>query len=1163
MVPEDTGEADGDEHDEGPKSLKAEGPSTLSSWEAQGCCQRRQAAVIASPASVGDSIDATLPSILEAIHDSKGFSVSPPTTSAAAPADLHVPVVPLRARELEEPIFSPMSQSLLTSAVTSLRDDRLQGSDSLLRSAGHVPLSTVKCASSLASGNEALATRSASSGAYGTVSTVSLNVPAEFLQLQPTERVDASLLAQHEEVRMENEELRRQLEALVRIQEELERRYQQREEAAARVERRYTSEKKVLALEKEQALAQLGDTHSEELQALRNAEAAARSKADALAKEVVTLRSRLSRLQEELQTPMEKRLKCHRHSDEAIAAQAKAEAECITFRAAAADAPTERAAEVSAQLMELRKKLWVTEERAAAAELAFQSLCSQLTIAADTTVAATGVGVQATPTLVRDVTADTELAHYVPTSGFFSGSPQAAPTPAAFEETAVLTAVLSAMESDSAGVAFSSPLKSSSQGDGKGEAELSQSGSNSTLEVKPPLSQHRLTAAALQSSSDVCVALKQARLSNAGLLRCRRYRQLLQVSMARVSDGYQRVAREVTATADARAAKVENALSCEVKELRARLEHSQQLLLSHERGRENEESCTHAREDAGCQTTQSSLQGRASVGVVTDTVDVFSINGCRAAATASCRAAAAAAETVTYEEVLTEVQRQLHHERSYIGQLQKEVQSLRASNYAASVLESLTNAVQEMRVTVHRLVRDAVADVELIVSQERPQFQATAMNDGSYTSERVWSDDPRHLFLGRWNSMSDDGKHHLSNTSPARRANSGHRATTALPSSSSLLDIDFVRAVHKSILRAEAHIQQVSTTLLCDYQRVIPDARTFVGSCEDCQYMTYEIGDPRHSQQMQFSSKGTGCNSLRATGGVFREVPSRRLLEGDGSFYGGGKPPPSQSGPFSMTTRKRTAQQQRVYAEMRDLLQRSTPAHGSMTAFTTSPSCYSPGGSRWLSGVRPPRTGSSDMSVSPSSQPSPYIAAYATESAEFHQAASSCLPPNSAARPVRPSADAWLGFAHVVDATQALRNLGCLLDNFRDEAETREARRRQSLQEWQDAILAAVDGVWVRIEDALKHLRRPGAVGGDVLRDTVDREKDAHSVSPMKATSLAIRTDSVDHELERTQQRPGVQLLPSHVLESPVVSHHVPSRLAEVLSGKTHSKVSGSAVLYA
>ncbi|CBZ30040.1 hypothetical protein, unknown function [Leishmania mexicana MHOM/GT/2001/U1103] len=1059
------------------------------------------------------------------------------------------------ARAKEKAVSWQLSPSPPTSTATPSRDTRPQAFDLL-------PPSTATAALSPTSGSASPTTKSTSSVDLATRSTTTLNVPAELPQLQPqqAEWATTSQLALREEAQMENEELLHQLGALLRIQEELERRYQQREAAAARVEHRHASEKRVLALEKEQALAQLSQAYEEQLQALRNAEVVAQSNADALATEVVTLRRELSEAQDELRKSLEQQLECQRQSDEAIVARARTQAECATLRAAAADVKTERAAEITAQLAELQRKLWITEERATAAELALQSLCSQLTATAENTLAAAGTDAQVGHTLGHDVTADAKPVHCLPSSEFASSGAQATAAPALFDEAAVLTAVLSAMEDSGVSAAFSSPLQVSSPTGGEAVAELSRSDSNGTSrKIETPFSQQQLTAPVLPPSSDASGAPIRVRLSNAGLLRCRQHRQLLQVVLARVSDGYQRVARE--AAADARAAKVEHVLSNEVKELRAQLEQSQ-LLPSNEPDRQDEDSCTRERDVAGCQATQSIVQRRSSVGVVTDGVDAFSVKAPETAAAAASQHWGAV-ERAAYEEALAEAQRQLRHERSYIFQLQKEVQSLRTSSYSTTVLESLTDTVQNMRVAVCRLVRDAVADVQRIFEQEPKRLQASATNVRGCASEMIWGDDARQVLRGRWRATHEEGRHHLSNGLSGREPDRVRCMTPEPLSSSPLLDFAFVRVVHKSILRAEAHVQQVSTTLLKDYQRVFSDAHALLGTDKEDQDTAYTTFAPPRSQQMSCSARDGVHNSLGGAHGASREVPSRQLAEGGGTSFGGGFPSPSPAIASSGATRKRTAQQQRVYAEMRDLLQRSAPSHDGMNVSTVSPSHHSPDGSRWLLRARPPQARPSGMNVSPTSKPSPYAAAYVTDSAELLRAASSCVPLDSAAKSVALSADARLGFAHLADATQELRNVGRVLDNIRDAEETREARRQQCLQDWQDAIVEAVNGVSGRIEGALTLLQRPG-VGAEVLPcDTRKRAEDAHVMSTLRAVSADICADPAGDALERGRQRQNAQLSVSHEMKNPVAPHHGPSRLSEVLSEKMRSKADGGTLLSA
>ncbi|KAG5469161.1 hypothetical protein LSCM4_02559 [Leishmania orientalis] len=1141
MLSENTVEGEVDEHGSQPKRVETEISSMLSAWGARSRCRRGQAAVLVSPAPADDSTDATPRSVMASAEGREGSPWAFSTTSEPEHDGLlHITAAALMTRQREEAISSQPSRSLMPSAAALSRAATLQPSEPFPTSAAKLPPSTSQPASSLIPGSSSPATKFGGGGAHSAPSTPTPNDSVKVLPLplQQGERATASQPAVGEGTRMENEDLRRQLGTLLRIQEELERRCQQREG--------------LTALEKEQALAQLRKMHEEELQELRDAETVAQSNADALAEEVVMLRSELAEVQDELRASMEQQLKYQRQSDEARNEQARMAAEY-----AAAELQAERSAEVIFQLSELRKKLWAAEERAAAAELALQSLCDQLAAAAaaaEATVAVEGTGEQVAHTPVRDASADAKPMCCSRASGFLSSGAQAAVTAGLFDEAAVLAAVISAMEKHGvSGVLFPSP-KPSSRREVGGEAELPHSDSNATAKsIKLPISQHQRAETVPRPLADASIAPMQAHLSNAGLLHCRQHRKSMQVAMARVSDGYQRVAREAAAAANARAAKAGHALSGEVEALGVRLQQSQLLLPPYEGNRQDNESTNHERESAGCQTAQSDLQCRSSVGVVTDAVGAFSVDAPRAAAAASCYDASAA--TGAYEESLAETQRQLRHERSYIDQLEKELQSLRTSSYGASVLEGLSKIVQDMRLAVCRLIRDAVADVQRIAVQDSQKLQTAVISDDDHRGELVWRDDAGLALRGRWHTMNEDTRYHMSSTSPARQSDGVHRTTPALPASAPLLDFAFVRAVQKSILRAEAHVQQVSATLLSSCQRAAADACTLSGA--------YETGAPYRPLRMPFSAKDLADDSQRGANGLHEEAPSRRPVENDGTSFGGGKQSLSPSIPFTAAPGKGSAHQQRVYAELRGLLQRLSSAEDGVTACTPAPSSSTPEEFRRLSRARPPQTRPLGLSASLACQPSPYVAAYVVESAEVRREALSCLARGCAAGPVRVSADGRLGFALLTDAIQELRNVGRLLGSMRDAEETREARWQQYMQKWQDAIVAAVDRVWERVDSALTLVRRPEMGGEGLPCYTVELAKASRVLSPLMAMSLSICADPADNKGAQARQRPDAQLSFMHDKENSAVTPHQPSRLAEVLSGKIPSKAGSGAVLYA
>ncbi|GET91988.1 hypothetical protein, unknown function [Leishmania tarentolae] len=1160
MSPENTGVAEWDAHDSERKLLDAEGRSTLGSSDVQLHWQHRQAAVLTSLAAAEDSVDAAMFSTLAGGDGSKVSPVEPlPTNETSGGALLHTPEAATMTREKEAAVSHQLSHPFPISALTTSTEATPQQSDLLPRSSTTASPSTAKSASSPTSGNASPEMRCISSVARAALSTVKLNLQVEVpkFRLQQTERAVTSQVALFEEARMENEELRQQLGALLLIQEELERRCQQREAVTGRAEQRHESEIKVLELEKEQALAQLRESYEEQLQALRDAEVVAQSNVDALAKEVVTLRRQLSVTQQELRASMEEQLECQRQSDEAISRQARMEAECVASQAAAADAQ----AKITAQLSELRRKLWATEERASAAELALQSLCSQLTAAAENTLAGAtaGADVEVEENCEQDETADAKPVQCCLTSKNFKGA-EATAAPVVFDEAAVLSAVLSVMEDSGIGTTLPSPLRSSSEMGGKETAERSPYSSTCTsMKNEALLSQDQLTAPLLPPSADTCSAPIRAHLSNAARLRCRQHRELIQSVLARVSDAYQRVARR--SATDARLCAVEHVLFKEIKEWRARLDERHQRLPSNERARQDDGSHAHGGDAAGCQAPHSISTRRCSVGVVTDAVDSFNAHVTKVAAAAALQREETGAKAA-YEETLAESQRQLRYERSYIVQLQNEIQSLRTSNNAATVLESLTNTLQTLRAAVCRLVRDAVADMQRLYGQRSQRLQAAATNIGGFASEMVFREDTGHLLRRRWRSMHEADTHRLKSSSSAGETDDVTCATIALPSYSPLLDFAFVRAVHKSILRAEALIEKVSTTLLRENDRVFAHAHALFGAYKEDQGSVCATCAPTRSHMMSFSARDAVQDSWSGANRAGREVSSHRVAEEGGTSYRGDIPlvPPWTA--FSAATGNRTAHQQKVYAEMRDLLHRSAASHYDVPAPAISASHHSRAEPLWLLGAQPQQARPSGMNVSPTPQRSPYVAAYFTGPAEFPRVDSSYVLLDSAETPATVAADARLGFAQLADAMQELRNVGRVLDNIRDAEETREEKWQQCLQHWQGAILEAVDGVRERIESALTLLRRP-EVEGVVAGDTMNNETSAHVTSTLKAISRGICAHSVCDELERAPERQRVPRSVSQEMKSPVVPPHGPSRLAEALSGKMRSKADEAALLSA
>ncbi|KAG5469517.1 hypothetical protein LSCM1_02740 [Leishmania martiniquensis] len=1140
MLSESTAEDEVDGHDGGPKRRETEGSSMLNVGDAEGRCGRGQTAILLSPAPADAPTDATPSSTMAAAEIKDNPQVR---SSAYQPQQDGVPHIsaaaPIKSGG-EDSISSFPPQSLITNAATFPKATVRPLPEFSPSSPATALSPSSQPARSLTPGSSSPTARVGNGSADGASSTATPNATSDFLplQVQQAERAIDAQLVFDKETRRENEELRRQMEALLRIQEELERRCQ-RWEAVTAGAAEGPAPQRALALEREQALAQLREVYEGQLQKSRKAEIAAQSDADALAKEVVMLRSELAGVHDELRASMEQQLKCQRQSDEARNVQVRMAAECATLRSAADD--------VTSQLKELHKKLWAAEERAAAAELALQALCHQLAAATEAAMATEGHREEVEHTPPLHTSADAKPINGSPTSEFLSSGSHAPATALLFDEAAVLTAVVSAMERHSMSGLLSSPLNSSPPRDDEGATALSPSDpSTVATTMAPPLSQYPRSESVLRSSAGVSTALMQSHLSNAGLLRCRQHRRSMQIAMARVSDGYQRVAQEAAAAASSRAAKLEQTLSDEVEELRARLRQPQQVLLPHKNSRQEKESHTSEREEAECQTTLSSLQHRPCVGVVTDAMAAASSDAPRVAATAS--ACAVSATTIAYEESLAEMQRQLRHERSYIRQLQKEVQSLRTSNDAVSALKGLSQTIQDMRVAVCRLLRDTVADVQSIATQARQQPQLVATDNGDESSELVWQGDTGQVLHGERHTVREDPKHPMKSTSPRRRPDSVRRASAALPSLPSLLDFAFVRAVHKCILRAEAHVQQVSAALLSSYQQAAAVARTSSGIYEADHDVVYATGALYHPYRMPAPATDVADDPQRGANGIYQEPPSRWPPD-DGHPSGGALPAPSLSAPSTADSSKRTAQQEKVYAELRGLLQRLSTAKEGITACTPVPLCTVPEECRRWSGTQPPRTRALGSSDSLTAQPSPYVAACLAESAGLRRAALSSLARDSAGGPAAITADGRLGFSLLTDAIQELRNVGRLLDTIRDAEETREARWQQCMQEWQDAIVAAVDRVWERINDALALARRPEVGEGGLPCDTWEPAMGAGVAPSFGATSLGDRAGPVECERGQAWQRQNTQQACDHDMQNAAMPPHQPSRLAKVLSG--------------
>ncbi|KAK7201361.1 hypothetical protein NESM_000198500 [Novymonas esmeraldas] len=838
---------------------------------------------------------------------------------------------------------------------------------------------------------------------------------------------------------LEMEELREQLMALLRIHDELERRCQHYESVATRTEQRHVSEKRVLALEAEQARATLSEAHAAQLHDLEQTAAAAQSRVSLLEAEAAELRRSLTEAQGELCTAMEQHLACQVELGGESAARARAEAECATLRATVvADASSRHSCE------RLRAWLWATEERASAAERALDFLCHQLTTAS----------------------ADAPTPHTPPRETVSEPALQA-DTPTACDEAHVLQCVVATMRG------YDRPFE--------------QPSATTTADGPATSSQQLCSAAASTSSCDAGLdgARPPACMTKAGRLCCRQHQQAVQAALARARDGYRRAAREATAAADQRAAEVEQALSTELATLRAKLELSQQELktVSHS-GAAELVAARRAHPEA------SSLTSAPAAGGAVMRADAAVWTGDDTEASTRYKVAAGPSPE---EGALADAQRQLRHERSYVRQLESEVQSLRSSNSAVAVLEGLTETVQDTRLAVHRAVRSAVADLQRVTAQAahplplRPQ----SLNDSASAPVLGEVGTPPQSLRSRWRAMSDtDGC----------ASNGG---TPAGAAGRAVLDASFMRGVQRAIVRVETYVEQVGTALMAGHGQL-------------------------------------------AT-------------------------PPSAPLAAAATASGRSAQQQRVYEEMQWLLRRSAADGGTAAAAaasvpdTTPVARYSPEGSRWMSGIRPPRPRPpAGVNVSPPSRPSPYVAAYVTSTADDPRTATAL-----AATPTTAFRDVQRSLVHLSDATQELRNVGRLLDTLREADDTRELRQQQCLEHWHDAVVGVVEDALSRVDAAVMRVRRDAALD-------IAGAWSAGTGTAAAAAAEDARVAALHHPtrpVSSTAATAGVHRDDS--LPRPSLAAHVPpwqpserdgaavSRLADVLSGKTRSGATASSVVYA
>lgn len=296
-------------------------------------------------------------------------------------------------------------------------------------------------------------------------------------------------------------------------------------------------------------------------------------------------------------------------------------------------------------------------------------------------------------------------------------------------------------------------------------------------------------------------------------------------------------------------------------------------------------------------------------------------------------------------------QRFLHHEQSYIANLEKEVASLRKSAYSASVIEGLTREMQQVRITVHRQVRDAVTDLCKAFSE----------------IERA--------------------------------------AGSCAEGAAGLLEEQFMRTIQTTVVRADTLLEQAASYCFSregdnGVQGVAHDfLRYYLQSPLHRQHTDYYgVEGIRERNAHSYSSKSGGANNIppvsqqvactvnRASSPPISQSPwlVQSPIHADKAThqYTGRRPVEATHEDLSSATPTRSVHQQRIYEEMQRLLQ-GNPSNAvtsvdpstfsqrdgeevACVMTTSAPQCspsstkpiegrrYSPTASSWLRGVRPP-----------------------------------------------------------------------------------------------------------------------------------------------------------------------------------------------------------------
>ncbi|KPA81076.1 hypothetical protein ABB37_04436 [Leptomonas pyrrhocoris] len=852
------------------------------------------------------------------------------------------------------------------------------------------------------------------------------------LQLNQAERAAALQQALCEAAHHEKEDVQLQLDALLRIQSELERRSQLHEVAFAEAEQRHAAEKRRWEAEQQKTLSQPQMAHDAQLRETQDVVDALRAQLGNSNNEVQTLRLQLAEVHEELRALMEEYLNGKQQLLEARHAQADAAQQCASLKLKTEDSvkAAQSARLQSLAVKHLRAGLQNAEERAVVSQLAFRILCEQLAV----------VLKQRNPPMDScDVSALSTSGHALPSVGDGRDLTTSTHKSAATQPVRdVASTLYAAMSEEDVAAAVDAALSKEyldlpqlCSPPQLAAATINQGDVNGVLPFKD---NEALITSHLNDNSNRSYSLSAA---------CRAFltqrRQEVQNVLNFVVDHRNRSVREMRAAADARAAEMERVLSTELRHLQSQITEQQQETLAQGQRHDVAVDATPSLRDVS--TTVHDGVAALATNTLSASKKMSSTAEVNAADFVKTSSPTSAADPYTLQAALADAQRALLLEQRHTALLRRDVEDLHHARYTTTALAEVAETLKDVRDSIAQLVRDAVDNMQGV---------AMRTNDDQWRSREQEPADEK----SRWRRLREDETESPRRSAmPTAATVSGSRAQTVH------IDGALLLSVRKAVLLAEAQVERVGEEVL---------------------------GETRRGRFVDALDAAAAAEAPSTNG-----TPSG--LEAGVASSGRGAPTPSAA--------SRSEKQQRIYADLKGLLHRSHvevsgAAHGETytapppSAFVTR---YSPDGSRWVAGIRPPPQRTSSSSVLPvgavvsparspaatsAAVPSPYVRAYVRSlggapAAVLSTYTAPTRPHGTTSSSTRSSSTALRLLEGMMTTAQELRNVGNLLEVLRENAATQVELQQASLLRWEERITRVVGEGLDKVTAMLQAMRPP------------------------------------------------------------------------------------------